>query len=264
MVNENKSLVSIIIPTYNNANTICRAVDSCINQTYKNIEIIVIDDGSTDNTKDVLSKYNKDVRLKYLYQENQERSAARNHGLDVARGEYIQFLDSDDEIYPTKIEKQANFLDANPEYFLVYCGVEYKNELGQITHTLEPKIDGNIDYEILKGNFITIHSPLFRKTDVRFDTKINRYEDWKYWIFCTRGKLVSYIDIQLCNVSVNKQENKDYVIGMLKGKTKVYLELLKNLNFKKYKLILQILRFKNILHTFYHLVDNKIKNKLFR
>jgi glycosyltransferase involved in cell wall biosynthesis len=253
------NLVSIIIPTYNNANTICRTVDSCINQTYKNIEIIVIDDGSTDDTKEILSKYNSNERFKYIYQENQERSAARNNGLDLARGEYIQFLDSDDEIYPTKIEKQVDFLNANPEYFLVYCGVEYKNELGQRIHTLEPKIDGNIDYEILKGNFITIHSPLFRKTDVRFDTKINRYEDWKFWIFSTRGMLISYIDILLCNVLVNKQEKKDYVIGMLKGKTQIYLELTKNINFRQYKFTLQILKFKTILHTFYHEIDNKIR-----
>lgn len=246
------TLVSIIIPTYNNANTICRAVDSCINQTYENIEIIVIDDGSTDNTKEVLSKYNSDERFKYIYQENQERSVARNHGLEIAKGEYIQFLDSDDEIYPTKIEKQVNFLSVNPEYFLVYCGVEYKNELGQITHTLEPKIDGNIDYEILKGNFLVIHSPLFRKTDVRFDTKINRLEDWKFWIYVIQNKKIAYIDEILCDVYIKKQLSKKYILKMLQGDINIYSELLKNAQFRKYKFSLTFLKLKKYIQYFYH------------
>lgn len=220
------NLVSIIIPTYNNANTICRSVDSCINQTYGNIEIIVIDDGSTDNTKEVLSKYNSDERFKYIYQDNQERSTARNHGLDVAKGKYIQFLDSDDEIYPTKIEKQVNFLDANPEYFLVYCGVEYKNELGQITHTLEPKINGNIDYKILNNNFFAIHSPLFHNSDIRFNQQINRLEDWMYWIDLTKNKNVFYISDLLCIVNINKQSTYSYVVEMLLGEVALYKKLL--------------------------------------
>ena len=254
MVSETESLVSIIIPTYNNANTICRSVDSCINQTYKNIEIIVIDDGSTDNTKEVLSRYSLDGRFKYIYQENQERSAARNHGLDVARGEYIQFLDSDDEIYPTKIEKQINFLDANPEYFLVYCGVEYKNEIGQITHTLEPKIDGNIDYKILKGNFITMHSPLFRKTDVRFDTKINRLEDWKFWIYVVKDKEITYIDEILCDVNIheNIHLSKTYKINMLKGVINLYSDLRKDIaSFSNNKFLLLYFQFKNVIYLIY-------------
>ncbi len=235
-------LVSIIIPTYNNANTICRAVDSCVNQTYKNIEIIVIDDGSTDNTKDVLSKYNKDERFKYIYQENQERSAARNHGLDIAKGKYIQFLDSDDEIYPTKIEKQVDFLDANPEYLLVYCGVEYKNELEQITHTLEPKIEGNIDYEILKGNFLVIHSPLFRKTDVRFDTKINRLEDWEFWINIVKNNKVVYLNEVLCQVSLSLQVTNKYKKEMIFGEIYIYNKLIKSLKYNIFYCLIYLLK----------------------
>lgn len=257
MVSENRILVSIIIPTYNNANTICRSIDSCINQTYKNIEIIIIDDGSTDNTKEVLSRYNSDERFKYIYQENQERSAARNHGLDLAKGEYIQFLDSDDTLYPEKLEKQVNFLDENQDYFLVYCGVEYKNELGQITHTLEPNINGNIDYEILKGNFITIHSPLFRKTDVRFDEKINRLEDWKFWIYAIKNKKIAYIDEILCDVNIvkNKQHSKKYRIDMLKGDILLYSHLIRDFkNFSGQIFLLLYYQFKRVLYIVYNIL----------
>lgn len=86
---------SIIIPTYNRANFICTAIESVIGQTYKNWELIIVDDGSTDNTKEIISSYNND-RIRYIYQENQERSIARNNGINNARGEYICFLDSDD------------------------------------------------------------------------------------------------------------------------------------------------------------------------
>jgi len=86
---------SIILPTYNRANFICTAIESVINQIYNNWELIIVDDGSTDNTKEVVSSYN-DYRIRYIYQENQERSVARNNGINNARGEYICFLDSDD------------------------------------------------------------------------------------------------------------------------------------------------------------------------
>ena len=86
--------VTVVIPTYNRAHLIKDAVESVLNQTYQDFELIVIDDGSTDNTREVLAIY-KD-KLRYIYQENQGRSAARNHGIKLAQGEYIAFLDSSD------------------------------------------------------------------------------------------------------------------------------------------------------------------------
>ena len=100
-----ENLVSIIIPTYNRGYTIKRAVDSVISQTYKNLEVIIVDDGSTDNTKDVIGKIN-DSRIRYLpHLKRRGCSAARNTGIKASRGEFIAFLDSDDEYYPDKIEK---------------------------------------------------------------------------------------------------------------------------------------------------------------
>ena len=91
--------VSVIIPTYNRAHLVGRAIKSVLNQTYRDFEIIVVDDGSTDNTKDIIKEFQKkDKRIKYIpYEKNKGGSAARNTGIKAAKGEYIAFLDSDDE-----------------------------------------------------------------------------------------------------------------------------------------------------------------------
>ena len=92
-------LFTIIIPTYNRASAVTRAIDSVLQQTFSDFELIIIDDGSTDDTKEKITAI-ADPRLRYIYQKNQERSAARNHGIRLAKGEYITFLDSDDEALP--------------------------------------------------------------------------------------------------------------------------------------------------------------------
>ena len=106
---EDKPLVSVIIPTYNRANLICRAIESVINQTYKNLEIIVVDDGSTDNTKARIQPYIENIR--YYYQENRGASAAQNKGIELATGDWISILASDDIWLPEKIELQLEALN---------------------------------------------------------------------------------------------------------------------------------------------------------
>ncbi len=112
--------VSVIIPTYNRADLILPAVESVTTQTFKDYEIIVLDDGSTDNTAMVLEPLINRQVIKYFYQENQGESAARNHAMRLAKGDYFAFLDSDDLFLPTKLEKQVAFLDAHPAVALVH------------------------------------------------------------------------------------------------------------------------------------------------
>lgn len=106
-------MVSIIIPTYNYAGFLHRAVQSCINQSYKTIEIIVIDDGSTDNTKEIAESYGS--RITYIQQQNSGVSSARNRGLGCAAGDFIAFLDADDYLTENAIEVRLNTLLQNPE-----------------------------------------------------------------------------------------------------------------------------------------------------
>ena len=112
---EKNPLVSVVIPTYNRAWVIKEAVDSVLAQDYKDFELIIVDDGSTDNTSDVLASYGEDVRV--LFQENRGVSAARNRGVAEASGHFVAFLDSDDLWLPKKLSIQVEFFSKTPDAF---------------------------------------------------------------------------------------------------------------------------------------------------
>lgn len=115
---------SIVIPTYNRAAFLPKAIESVLNQTYTNWELIIVDDGSTDNTREVVSQYN-DGRITYIYQQNAERSAARNNGIAHAKGDYVCFLDSDNVMLPNRLQLLAETITQTACY---YTDIEYRNE----------------------------------------------------------------------------------------------------------------------------------------
>ncbi len=121
--------VSVIIPTYNSAQYLAVAIESVLNQTYTNYEIIVIDDGSTDNTVEILEKYQD--KIHYIYQENQGVSAARNQGISLSKGELIAFLDADDIFMAHKLEKQVEVFDRQPDLGIVNSGFRLIRENGE-------------------------------------------------------------------------------------------------------------------------------------
>ena len=113
-------MVSVVIPTHNRVEFIGETVDSVLAQTYTDLEVIIVDDGSSDGTGDYIrSRYADDSRVRYIWQENAERSAARNRGIDEARGEFVAFLDSDDLWLPKKLELQMQIMEARPEVVMV-------------------------------------------------------------------------------------------------------------------------------------------------
>ncbi|MBN2161945.1 MAG: glycosyltransferase [Pontiellaceae bacterium] len=122
-------LVSIVIPAYNAAGIVKKAIDSVLAQTYRPLEIIVIDDGSTDETGRVCRGYGDCIQ--YVYQSNQGASAARNHGIRLARGEYIGFLDSDDHYLPEKISELVGLFEEFPEAGAVTGAFIQKTEAGE-------------------------------------------------------------------------------------------------------------------------------------
>lgn len=125
-------LVSVVIPTYNRAHLIGRAIESVLDQTYPHVEVIVVDDGSTDNTREVVESY--DPRVRYIRQANAGAATARNTGLRVARGEFLALLDSDDEWFPWKLEAQLRVLDRYPEVGMVWTDMTATDEAGVVLH----------------------------------------------------------------------------------------------------------------------------------
>ena len=114
-------LVSVIVPVYNVLPYLRESLDSVINQTYKDLEIIIVDDGSTDGSDAVCEEYAKDSRVKVIHQKNHGLSAARNVGLDIARGDYIAFLDSDDVYLPDMIQTMVEGIQKS-QADVVVCG----------------------------------------------------------------------------------------------------------------------------------------------
>src|SRR6266545_7542657 len=124
---------SVIIPTYNRSDLILQTIESVLGQTYKNYEIIVIDDGSIDDTRDKLASLRDKGIVQYVYQENRGSSAARNKGISLATGAYLAFLDSDDLFETGKLIKQVKFFSDHPEVGLVHSGyIKFDDEQNNV------------------------------------------------------------------------------------------------------------------------------------
>ena len=180
----NKIFFSIILPTYNRANLISKAIKSVVYQTYQNWELIVVDDGSTDKTKEVLEEFVKvDNRIIYLQQKNKERSAARNNGIQNANGEFICFLDSDDLYHKTHLEEYKKLIIKSKfQKALYFSGLsygEYCNE--QEEYNLS--YSNNIEFVLINtiGTPRACISKELLKENL-FNEKIRISEDKELWV----------------------------------------------------------------------------------
>lgn len=218
--------VSVIIPAYNAAKYIAAAIDSVLSQTYPAVECIVVDDGSTDRTAEIVKAYGE--RVKYIYQPNAGRSAARNRGISMASGEFITFLDADDYLAPEKIGLQLAFLEMHPEYDAVYCRVAYFEEGSKNSQYSVRRRNpvGDILPELLFSNFITVHAPLFRKSAVEkiggFDPSLSRYEDWDLFLrLAISGTRFGFLDRCLAFVRVHGENTIRDKVKMFEAKLHV-------------------------------------------
>jgi glycosyltransferase involved in cell wall biosynthesis len=190
--------VSIVIPTYNRASIVRRAIDSVLAQTFDDLEILVVDDGSTDDTRAALAGYPERVRT--IHQENGGPAAARNHGMRLARGEYIGFLDSDDAYLPRNVEAHLRRFEECPEAGLVYCGIEILDKDGQRLWDLLPKPEdrGLVLERLIRYNFITSSTVLMRRAAMEFAGEMNTSlwfaEDWYYWLRVASRFPIEFVD----------------------------------------------------------------------
>ena len=179
--------MSVVIPTFNRADFIREAVDSVLSQDFASLEVIVVDDGSTDATPTVMAAID-DQRLHYVGQANHGRSHARNAALRLARGRYIAFLDSDDLYLPGKLRRQVAFLDENPDFAMVYTAADCVDEFGaSLGQTYEATHAGDLYPEVAFFRPLTITLPtvMVRRSvlDVvgGFDECMHRFEDTDLW-----------------------------------------------------------------------------------
>jgi len=181
----NGPFFSIIIPTFNRADYLEKTLQSVLAQTYSHYEVVIVDDGSTDSTVQILQKWLSPT-VRYVYQENGERAKARNKGISMAKGDYITFVDSDDLFYPNHLELAAKNISSY-QFPLVYRqNYELRTPNGQLQ--CPPEIlrsDPNI--EILKGNFFScigvfIHKNVAAEQLFCEDRRLSYTEDWEYWL----------------------------------------------------------------------------------
>ena len=177
-------VISVITPTYNRARFLPAAVASVLSQTFGDFELIIVDDGSEDNTPDVLKPFFADRRVRYVYQENQGQSHARNLALKQATGDFIAFLDSDDVWARDKLEKQLAVFRANSEVDIVHGDEATINEQGSVVSLQNMRrYSGRITRYLLADNSVSITTALVRRRCFDemggFDTSVGVADDYE-------------------------------------------------------------------------------------
>ena len=194
--------VSITIPTFNCARFLGRAIGSAFAQSYTDYEIIVVDDGSTDDTRQVLAEFGD--RIRYFYQTNGGLSSARNLALSQARGEFIAYLDADDLWYPHRLATQVAFLDAHKECGFVHSDVTIIDEADEVIHhrynaeTGREVPQGYCVLNLLRRCHVQVPTVLERRECIervgRFDGRLKTAQDYLHWIrIAMDGMAVGYI-----------------------------------------------------------------------
>lgn len=235
--------VSVIITTYNRDEYILETVNSILSQDYEDFELIIVDDGSTDDTRDKI-KLIEDSRMKYFYKRNGGQNSARNFGLHVALGEYVSFIDSDDLWHQEKLSSHVAILDERKDISVVYSGTalinEYSSTIGkkQILN-----YSGMVLDKMLMKNFLYNGSnAVFRKSCIEktgyFDESIKRMTDWEFYLrlalyfkfHCVNKYLLLY-RVHSFNMS---QDYKSYK----KNSFKILAKIFKNKDMpREYKLL---------------------------
>ena len=191
-------MISVIIPVFNQAQYVGRAIKSVLAQTHAKLEILVVDDGSTDESAAAVQGF-QDPRLRYTYQQNAGLSAARNTGLRLSRGEYLSFLDADDEFLPGKLEILLNAFQSNPDLGFVAGQAIPVDDLGKPAGRIFDKPIPEAPEDWLLGNPLHVGSVLLRKNWQElvgeFDEQLRSYEDWDMWLrLALKGCPMSWVD----------------------------------------------------------------------
>lgn len=236
-------MVSVIIPMYNSEGTIIRALNSVCNQDYKNFEVIIINDGSRDNSKFLIENFieeNNTNKIRLINQENSGVSVARNRGIIEAKGEYIAFLDSDDVWENNKLSTQINIMEKNKDIFLLSTLlISDKNK--KSTNIIK---DISFKKLLFKNYFMTstvvIKKQVF-ETVGYFNTNKNHSEDYELWLRISERFRTSIFMGKLTTYSLDNNGLSSNLIKMQKGEIENYFELYKNKKISIFMFLLVIM-----------------------
>jgi glycosyltransferase involved in cell wall biosynthesis len=236
------SRISIIIPAFNQARFLGQAIESALGQAGAEVEVIVVDDGSTDDTPSVIARYQTAPGFKSIRQPNAGLPAARNRGLAEATGEYLCFLDSDDYFAPEKCNRQAALLEAKPQLGFVYCDITTVDEtgapkpdqisIGQVQRTLT----GDIFPALIVGGYFPPHTVMIRKKvlDVvgPFDPALGGHADYDLWLRVAAEFQAEYMDEKLAfyrdwgaSMSKNREHMNETRVRTLQKIARLHPEL---------------------------------------
>ena len=203
--------ISIIMPTFNRADFIVESVNSIVNQSYKDWELIIIDDGSTDNTKTVLAGLLDDPRISYIKQENSGQSCARNSGIKAAKSKWLCFLDSDNLWPEDKLSVSWKYVEENPKAEIIYGEITRIDENGRCLGPASMKrYSGRITSKLLNDNFITINTVTMKKDCINalggFNETDRLAEDYELWLRLSTRYSFNYVEHMLAYYRVMENQ----------------------------------------------------------
>jgi len=223
-------LVSVILPTYNRSNILSRAIESVLIQTYENLELIIVDDASTDDTEEVVSSY-EDDRINYIQKtDNQGGAAARNTGILKSDGEIVAFIDSDDEWAPSKLQKQVDVFIKDAKVGVVYTGTTLVNN-SKKTKGKVPTEKGYIYNKQLYMDNISPTSAVAVRRECftlvgLFDPSLEARQDYDLWLRLSRNYKFDYVSESLVTIY---REHEDRISSNISNRIQGQLRILKKI-----------------------------------
>lgn len=205
--------VSVILPCYNGARWVGQAIESVLAQTYRDFELIIIDDGSTDNSKEIIASYLHDKRVHYIYQQNKGFSAALNRGIKESNGNLIGFIGHDDMWMPNKLEVQAKYFSEHKDVDLIhsnYCSIDSKGRIIGVCHFYIPNFSSRrkLIEHLFINNFIGFETALVKRRCFDevglFDERMVGFSDHDMWLRIAGKFNIAYVDLPL----VKKREHE--------------------------------------------------------
>ncbi len=228
----NECIFSIIIPTYNRSHLILNTLNSINNQEFKNYEVVIIDDGSNDNTQEVVENYISNNKLKnwcYYQKTNGERGAARNYGLNKASGKWITFLDSDDLFYSNHLFLASNFISKNKDVDVFHSAYEFRNQKNELIRKVVYPNNENLNQAILNGNIFScfgmfLKSDIFNELSFEENRDLSGSEDWLLWLkVSARYKIHFQSQISGCMIQHDERSVMNFKENNLLSRTNLLI-----------------------------------------